>query len=237
MTGFMGLNEKYAVGILLTFMLLGIVMLYVFPVISMITGAKTITGNTFSISRIAIWVVLLITFLYSLFIEKGPFLLKIEKKYSTAFNIKAVVILYLVCVFGGAVLNGLIQFFIHKEDGSKILQFTSLFKNDYFLIIFTCLTAGAVEELLMRGFIQPRIEKIYNSPLAGILVSAALFGILHSTYGTIGQVIVPFFIGVVFAMFYKKYSNIKILIACHFMIDFVTLMAMNFIDFKHLSVF
>lgn len=233
----MSLNGKYSVGILLTFVLLGIVMLYVFPVISMITGAKNVTGNTFSISRIAIWAVLLITFLYSIFIEKGSFLLIREKKYSTAFNIKAVIVLYLICVFGGAVLNGLIQFLIQKEESSKILQFTSLFKNDYVLIVLTCFTAGAVEELLMRGYIQPRIEKIYNSPLSGILVSSALFGILHSTYGTIGQVVVPFFIGVVFAMFYKKYSNIKILIICHFMIDFVSLMIMNFIDFKNLSVF
>ncbi|MDN3692801.1 type II CAAX endopeptidase family protein [Chryseobacterium tructae] len=233
----MGLNGKYSVGILLTFVLLGIVMLYVFPVISMITGVKIVTGTIFFFSRLAIWAVLLILFLYSLFIEKGSFLLKKEKKYSVAFNIKAVICLYLICVFGGAILNVLIQFFIHKEDSSKILQFTTLFKNNYFLIIFTCLTAGIVEELLMRGYIQPRVEKIYNSSLSGILVSAALFGILHSTYGTIGQVVVPFFIGVVFAMFYKKYSNIKILIVCHFMIDLISLMAMNFIDFKHLSVF
>lgn len=233
----MSLNGKYSVGILLTFVLLGMVMLYVFPVISMITGLKSITPNTFSVSRIALWTVLFITFLYSVFIEKGTFLLTKEKKYSLAFNIKAVISLYLICVFGGAVLNGLIQFLIQKEENNRILQFTSLFKNDYFLIVLTCFTAGAVEELLMRGYIQPRVEKLYNSPFAGIFISAALFGILHSTYGTIGQVVVPFFIGVVFAMFYKKYSNIKILIACHFMIDFVTLMAMNFIDFKHLSVF
>lgn len=203
----------------------------------MMTGIKTITGNTFFVSRIAIWAVVLILFLYTLFIEKGPFLLIEEKKYSFSFHIKAVISLYLICVFGGAILNALIHIFIHKEDSSKILQFASIFKNHYFLIIFTCFTAGVVEELLMRGYIQPRIEKIYNSPLAGIVVSAALFGILHSTYGTIGQVVVPFFIGVVFALFYKKYSNIKILMVCHFMIDLISLMAMNFIDFKHLSVF
>ncbi|REC61542.1 hypothetical protein DRF65_15250 [Chryseobacterium pennae] len=233
----MGLNGKYSVGILLTFMLLGIVMLYVFPVISMVTGVRSITGDTFFISRLAIWAVFLIILLYSHYIEKESFLVQKEKKYSVSFGIKAVICLYLFCVFGGAVINLLIQNFIHKEESSKILQFASIFKNNYFLIIFTCFTAGTVEELLMRGYIQPRIEKIYNSPYAGILVSAALFGILHSTYGTIGQVVIPFFIGIIFALFYKKYSNIKILIACHFMIDLISLMAMNFIDFKHLSVF
>lgn len=94
-----------------------------------------------------------------------------------------------------------------------------------------------MEELLMRGYIQPRLEKIYNSPLTGIIGSALLFGILHSTYGTIGQVMVTSFIGIIFAMFYKLYSNIKVLILCHFLIDFISLMIMNFIDFKHLSVF
>lgn len=89
----------------------------------------------------------------------------------------------------------------------------------------------------MRGYLQPRIEKIYKSRYAGIIVSAVLFGILHSTYGTVGQVVVPCFIGIVFATFYKIYSNIKILIICHFMYDFVSLIIMNFMDIKHLSLF
>ncbi|REC50890.1 hypothetical protein DRF62_18090, partial [Chryseobacterium piscium] len=67
-------------------------------------------------------------------------------------------------------------------------------------------------------------------------VSALLFGIFHSAYGTIGRAVVPIFIGTVFALFYKKYSNIKILIICHFLIDFISMMLMNFIDPKHLSL-
>ncbi|WP_312300577.1 type II CAAX endopeptidase family protein [Chryseobacterium sp.] len=233
----MGLNGKYSVGILLTFTLLAAVMLYGFSVVSTVTGIKGITPNSFLLSRVAIWMVLAAVFLYNLFIEKEPFLLKKEKQYSIVFYIKSVISLYLICVVGGTFLNILLQFLIHEQTSHKLVQLTSLFKNDYFLIIFTCFTAGVVEELLMRGYIQPRIEKIYNSPVLGIIVSAMLFGILHSTYGTVGQVVIPFFIGTVFAVFYKLYSNIRILIICHFMIDFISLMAMNFIGIKHLSVF
>ncbi|AZA98937.1 CPBP family intramembrane metalloprotease [Chryseobacterium joostei] len=233
----MRINGKYSIGILLTFVLLAAVMLYAFPVIRMATGIQHITASSFSLSRLGILSVLLIVFLYSFFIEKGPFLLKEEKKYSIGFYIKAVIGLYLVCTIGGAFINVLLQFLLQEKISNKLLQLTSIFKNNYFLIIFTCLTAGVVEEFLMRGYIQPRVEKIYSSPLLGVIVSALLFGILHSTYGTIGQVIVPFFIGAVFAMFYKKYSNIKILIICHFMFDLVSLMIMNSMDFKHLSVF
>lgn len=233
----MNLNGKYALGILLTFVFLAAAMLFAFPLIYALTGVKTFTATHFFYTRIALWTVLLLIFLYNFFIEKEPFLLWKEKKYSVLFYIKAVIGLYLICAFGGAFLNFIIQVFTQENLSRKVVQIASLFKNNYPLMISICLTAGVVEELLMRGYIQPRIEKIYNSPYLGIFVSAALFGILHSTYGTVGQVVIPFFIGIVFAVFYKTYSNIKILIISHFMYDFVSMMIMNFIDIKHLSAF
>ncbi|MCT2406490.1 CPBP family intramembrane metalloprotease [Chryseobacterium antibioticum] len=233
----MSLNGKYALGILFTFVLLAAVMLYIFPFIYLITGIKAFTPVNFFYTRIALWAVLGLIFLYSVFIEKNTFLLWKEKKYPVLFYIKAVIVLYLICAFGGSFLNLIIQLLTQEGISKKLAQISSVFKGNYLLIILTCFTAGAVEELLMRGYIQPRIEKTYNNPYVGIFVSAALFGILHSTYGTIGQVLVPFFIGAVFASFYKIYSNIKILIICHFMYDFVSMMMMNFIDIKHLSAF
>jgi len=233
----MSVNGKYAVGILLTFVLLAAAMLYAFPVIYSITGIRAFTSLNFFYTRIALWTVLLLVFLYNFYIEKNNFLMWKEKNYPVFFYIKAVIAMYLICAFGSAFLNLIIQLLTQEGMSRKLVQIASVFRNNYLLIIFTCFTAGAVEELLMRGYVQPRIEKIYNNPYLGIFVSAALFGILHSTYGTIGQVMIPFFIGTVFALFYKKYSNIKILIICHFMYDFVSMMIMNFIDIKHLSVF
>jgi membrane protease YdiL (CAAX protease family) len=233
----MNLNGKYSLGILLTFVLLASVMLYIFPFINAITRTTNITAEKFFYSRIAVWLVLIILFFYSFFIEKHSFLLWKDKKYSVLFYIGAVVCLYFICAIGGALLNGVIYLITHEKISDKLIQLQSIFKNNYFLIIFTCLTAGVVEEVLMRGYIQPRIEKTYNSPVLGVMISAILFGILHSTYGTIGQVVGPLFIGIVFAVFYKLYSNIKIIIICHFLFDFVSLMVMNFIDIKHLSAF
>jgi membrane protease YdiL (CAAX protease family) len=233
----MSWNGKYALGILFTFVFLAAVMLYAFPLIYLIAGTKAFTPLNFFYTRIALWTVLLLIFLYNFFIEKNNFLMWKEKKYPALFYIKAVIAMYLICAFGSAFLNLIIQLLTQEGMSRKLVQIASVFRNNYSLIILTCFTAGAVEELLMRGYIQPRIEKIYNNQYLGIFVSAALFGILHSTYGTIGQVIIPFFIGTVFALFYKKYSNIKILIICHFMYDFVSMMIMNFIDIKHLSVF
>lgn len=233
----MSLNGKYSLGILLTFILLAAVMLYIFPFITMMTGEKTFTATAFLYSRMVLWMVLAITFLYSFFIEKQPFLLWKDKNYSFSFYLKKILRLYLICAVGGAFLSLLIKILTNENFSDKLVQLSFIFKNNYLLIIFTCLTAGVVEELLMRGYMQSRIEKIYHNQYIGIIISALLFGILHSPYGTINQILGTFFIGVVFAMFYKIYSNIKILIICHFIYDFISLMIMNLIDFKHLSAF
>ncbi|MCD1116908.1 CPBP family intramembrane glutamic endopeptidase [Chryseobacterium turcicum] len=233
----MSLNGKYSLGIVLTFVLLAVSILYSIPTINLFFNYKALTADLFFYDRLSLWLVLFVVLIYNFFIENRSFFVWEEKKYSPLFYLGAVIALYFICVFGGAFLNAIIIFVTQEKPSERLLELKKLFSNNYFLIIFTCLTAGVVEELLMRVYIQPRIEKIYNSPMMGVVGSALLFGILHSTYGTIGQVVVPFFIGIVFALFYKKYSNIKILIICHFLIDFISMMMMNFIDPKHLSLF
>jgi membrane protease YdiL (CAAX protease family) len=231
----MSLNGKYSLGILLTFVLLASVMLYAIPVINHITGTAGITSEKFFYTRVILWMVFILVFLYSLVIEKQPFLLWKEKKYSIVFYLGTIAKMYFICLLGGGLLNALVQILTHEEFSGTLLNLTLIFKNNYPLIIWTCITAGVVEEFLMRGYIQTRLEKIYSNPYFGIIISAVLFGMLHSTYGTVAQVLVPFFIGIVFAAFYKLYSNIKILIICHFMYDFISLMLMNFINLKHIS--
>ncbi|MCX8523303.1 CPBP family intramembrane metalloprotease [Chryseobacterium formosus] len=232
----MSLNGRYSLGIILTFVLLATSMLYSIPLINSFFNYKTLTTDLFFYNRLSLWLVLLLVLIYNFFIENRSFFVWEDRKYSFLFYFGAVILLYLISLFGGAFLNAIVIFLTKEKVSERLIEFKILFKNNYLLIIFTCLTAGIIEELLMRAYIQPRIEKIYNSPALGIIVSALLFAILHSTYGTIAQVVGPFFIGIVFALFYKKYSNIKILIICHFMFDFISMMLMNLVDFKHLSL-
>lgn len=220
--------SKYSVGIVFTFVLLTLTMMYVSPLTNFVWGTKYMTANKFFFTRLVLWVVLFLVFLYNYFIEKNSFFIWKEKKYGLPFYVGAVLTLYFICLFGGATISIILNKISSETLSNKLIKLTALFKNNYPLIVTVCLTAGVVEELLMRGYIQPRLEKIYNCPIVGIVVSALLFGILHLTYGTLAQVIVPFFIGIVFSLFYKKYSNLKILIICHFMYDFISLMAMNF---------
>jgi len=233
----MSVNGRYALGIVLTFVLLASAILYSIPIINKFFNYKTLTADLFFYSRLALWMVLLLIFSYNFFIENRSFFVWEDQKYTLRFYLMAVVGLYSTVLIGGAFINAAIMILTQEKISDKIVQLQSLFKNNYFLIIFTSLTAGIVEELLMRAYIQPRIEKIYNSPVLGVIISSLLFGILHLTYGTMGQVAVPFFIGLVFAAFYKQYSNIKILIICHCMYDFISLMLMNYIDLKQFPIF
>lgn len=233
----MSVNGRYSLGIILAFVILAASMLYSIPLINQFFHYKTLTVDLFFYNRLSLWLVLIMVLIYNFTFENRSFFVWEDKKYSIVFYFGAVVVLYLICAFGGAFLNIIIKLLTNEKLSDRLLEFKNLLQNNYLLIAFTCLTACVIEELLMRAYIQPRIEKIYNSPLLGIVISALLFGILHSTYGTVSQVVIPFFIGIVFSIFYKLYSNIKILIICHFLIDFISLMAMNLLDAKHLTIF
>lgn len=138
----MSLNGKYALGIFLAFMLLGGVMLYVFPVIHFISGGTSSAATAFAYSRAALWIVLLIVFLYGFLIEKQPFLLWKDKIYSSGFYLKKVFSLYVICAAGGAFLNFLIKLSIHENTSGKLVRLSQIFRDNYSLIIFTCLTAA-----------------------------------------------------------------------------------------------
>lgn len=179
---------------------------------------------TFSISRLAIWVCLLLLYMYSIKIERQPFLLWPEEKYSLKFFIKSVVKL-MFSLF----LTMLVVYFIFKIadsniDSKKINEIMILFKNNIFLILFTSITAGVTEELIFRGYLIPRLEILLKNTPAAILLSSILFGLIHYSYGTLIQIIGPVFIGIIFALHYQKYKNIKILIMCHFLWDLLGLL-------------
>lgn len=207
-------------------------MLYGFPIASWLSGRAANFTENFVIVRLMLWLTLPLVFLYSKKIEKLPMLLWKDHKYGVGFVLISLISLYVVAVTGAGLISFLIQKITHEDAGEKLLKMGKIFNKNILLIIFTSLTAGIVEELLMRGYIQPRLAKLYNSQSAGVYGSAILFAVLHSTYGTWSQVAGPFFIGVVFSAFYKKYSNIHILIICHFFIDFISLSLMNFVSLK-----
>ncbi|UPT70763.1 MAG: CPBP family intramembrane metalloprotease [Flavobacterium sp. JAD_PAG50586_2] len=178
------------------------------------------------ISRLMQWFCLLLILLYALKIEKQDFLLWKNRSYKLPAFVLHVLLLYLAVVVTVIPIRILINLFELQQASKQLGIITSVMAEYPIMIPFVCITAGIVEEYVFRGYLQPRLEAVTKSPFLGILISAVLFGAGHYTYGTLDNVVVPFVIGLVFAVYYWKYRNIYTLIVCHTLIDLISISAM-----------
>jgi len=174
------------------------------------------------VSRIYFWIVLLLMVFYVLKVEKQKFLLYEEQKYPFWKALLMVFLMVAIIIFGNTVFGFIFKVlgFSETSQASKVIY--SLLKQNYLLLIFACITAGVTEELLFRGYLQTRLEKLFGNAWMGILISALLFGLMHAGWESLLHIIVPLWIGLVYAFFYYKYRNIKILILLHIFWDLIS---------------
>lgn len=92
----------------------------------------------------------------------------------------------------------------------------------YFLV-FTFLIAPFDEEVLFRGFLVPRIGGIFKSAWSGIIVSAAIFGVLHLTYLSVSEFVAAFFFGLIAGYAFTKTKSLYPSILAHMLVNFVTI--------------
>ncbi len=179
----------------------------------------------FWLGRISIWVCLLLVYLYVKLIEKQKFLLWQENKFSFTDYILSFFKIFGTLFIGALVIGLTLKAFgLKPDESSKMVEIIKIMKHNLPLLLFTCVTAGVTEEFIFRGYLMPRLQLFFNNNYASIVISSVLFGIMHIGYGTIFQVLGPIFIGAVFAVHYQKFRNLKILIFCHFLWDFMQLM-------------
>ena len=169
----------------------------------------------FLISRLIFWSCLLIIFIYSRKIEKQKLILWEEKKYNFFIYVLSVIAIFMALFVGLFFISKTLLVLHYAKESAKFNEMLVMFRTNNLLIIFTCLTAGFVEELTFRGYLLPRMEIIFKSPVIAVFLSSILFGLLHFGYGTVFQIIAPFFIGLVFAYYYWEFRNIKVIIFCH----------------------
>lgn len=83
-------------------------------------------------------------------------------------------------------------------------------------LIFIALLAGVGEELLFRGVIQRLLTRIFKSPWAAIIVTAALFSAVHlQFYGFFPRLLLGILLGATF--WYS--GSLWVAIAAHFIYD------------------
>lgn len=109
---------------------------------------------------------------------------------------------WLVAVF----VLGLCARLMHLDDGSKVdtlrRQLGFLVPgNTIELIVWFCLsiTAGICEEIIFRGYLQQQFSAFTRSALAGIALSAIIFGASHGYEGGPRMVLIAIF-GLLFGL-------------------------------------
>lgn len=170
-------------------------------------------------SFLLIWLILAVTVLYSYFIEKRPFLVFKETKRGWKFYAVSFIALFILTAVMSTVSAEIIKYLGFNMHSKPVIDF----EQYPVLILVASVTAGVCEELLFRGFIMTRMANIFGNKNLAILLSAALFGISHFSYGSMVQVVNPFLIGLIFAATYFRYKNIKLIIALHIVWDIMAL--------------
>lgn len=170
------------------------------------------------ISRLVCWVTLPFLYAYSVKIEHRDFILWEEKPYRAYFYVAAVAIL-LLTDRGMILISKIPHYLKFHDDYKEMIYVDSLMKRSKVLLITTCITAAVTEELTLRGYVLPRLSLLFKTDYMPIIISAILFAALHIGYHNLSELIFTFLFGIVSAIFYNKYRNLKILMIYHFLYD------------------
>ncbi len=73
---------------------------------------------------------------------------------------------------------------------------------------------GGVEELIFRSILQTRLEKAMGAN-SGVILSGILFGIMHSSYGILNEVLFAGIFGIVLGYIFQRTRSFPFILAVH----------------------
>ncbi len=73
---------------------------------------------------------------------------------------------------------------------------------------------GAIEELIFRSILLTRLEKVLN-PANALLLSGILFGIMHSGYGRIDEILFAGIFGIIIGYIFQKTRSFPFIVVIH----------------------
>ncbi|HVX48667.1 MAG TPA: type II CAAX endopeptidase family protein [Chitinophagaceae bacterium] len=182
-------------------------------------------ASYFFISRLVFWLCLAAVFGFTLKVEKQPLLWWKEPRETASFYFVSFFGVLSVVFFGSIAIAAIIKFSGLSTTSKVVERLLPVFGKNTWLMVFTCLTAGVVEEFFFRGYLMPRLQLLVKRPALVIIISSALFGAFHFGYGTVGNMVVPFFIGAVFASYYYYYKSLWVLVCCHVSWDIMVILS------------
>lgn len=201
-------------------MMYGVIIAFFFIPIAgflFVSGLPTGLPRLFA-SRLVTWADIGVLYFYAKKVERQKFLLWTENRYDALFYIKWLFILFLLVICCGIIAR-LQTLFGYHDDVRMLQKMMALVNSNKFGLVFTLITAGVTEELIMRGYILPRLELIFKNPHLALVITSLLFAALHYGYHNIGELIFTFCFAIVFGSHYQIYKNISVLIVMHILVD------------------
>ncbi|MGB9927164.1 MAG: lysostaphin resistance A-like protein [Methanosarcina sp.] len=86
--------------------------------------------------------------------------------------------------------------------------------NLLILSIIMIFFVGLVEETIFRSILQNRLDAILGSN-AGLIVTSILFGLMHSVYGNINEIVYTFFVGIFIGYLFYKTRSLPLVMLIH----------------------
>jgi membrane protease YdiL (CAAX protease family) len=143
-------------------------------------------------------------------------------------SIKAIAILFAIIVLGVALALAISPFRpeLHEEKRVPLeyLNWLPFPKTsiDWLLLLLTCLCIGFSEELLVRCFLLVRLEQLFKSAWAGIVLSSVLFGLGHSYKSFLGALGTGL-LSVLYGIAFVRWRRLWPLVLAHAIQDFLAL--------------
>lgn len=148
-------------------------------------------------------------------------ILHIETESLRSFGMGAlsmVIFVAIFFIFSNKVKGKVGRWVQEQTDNIQFMLPTTI--NERLLFVLVAFTAGFCEEVIFRGVMLYELEHLplYFSPVAMIVITGVLFGIVHFYQGIKG-VIGTGYLGVILFYLYIATGNLWICIMIHFVID------------------
>jgi len=199
---------------------------YLIPYVCKWTGCTLFSSNDVKhllIFEFYSWVILGCMFIYSYSVERQGFLFAKEEVYPSRWFIGTLFKQFLILIAISFVIAMLVKLLGLPAHSDKMIKLADLLHSHKYLVPILAFTAGATEELLVRGFLFSRLLRLFKNPVIPMIISSIIFSLLHISYGNLSNLLFPLALGLYFSWHYYKYRNIKVLILCHFLWDYMTL--------------
>jgi len=107
----------------------------------------------------------------------------------------------------------------HPDQGKQvILAVAPKTGEELALFLFLSMTAGVVEEIVFRGFLQTQFGKLFRNVWIGMFVSAILFGLSHAYEGK-PRMFIIFILGAMFGTVTILRKSLRVGMIAHALFD------------------